>query len=194
MKYLTLLVLFIGQVTPLPQVGLNEAYLKAVENCSAKGKMPRSTAEDQNYECYDLLEQGPCQENERFLLRKDTEILMADCFKLPCGESKTLVQMIETGECEMIGDDNGYVCPYGKKVTVNSYGEGKCDCSEGFLPHKGRCYQKGSQGPCEYWETFEIMDDETTGCVYSEEAFSYDEQSEDAPVYDYGTEDESTPA
>lgn len=58
------------------QVG--EFYLEAVRN-SAVGKMPRITSDpfhdlEAEYDCYDLLEQGPCEENERFLL-KSNEVL-----------------------------------------------------------------------------------------------------------------------
>ena len=73
-------------------------YREALEKCSLKDKMPKFNEVKGQYECFDLLEQGPCQEDEWFLLRKDAPIGIANCSKLPCQQNKTLIPMQSTGK------------------------------------------------------------------------------------------------
>lgn len=125
--------------------------------------MPKYTIK-RTYECHSLLQQGPCPDNQWFILRDDTaiaKIAIATCVDYPC-QNTSYVPLVDTEKCQLIGDESP--CQDGAVVVADYFGKGKCECQEGYLPYEDKCIKNGSQGPCQEQEIFTLTDDDQPLC------------------------------
>jgi hypothetical protein len=92
--------------------------------------------------CNYPLSTSPCEEGEWAVV---TSSNMLACKPLPCEHSKVLfngkcIHMYDTVACPAVGD----------RLFVNKYGEGVCDCDDGWgRGEDGRCYQEFTRGFCQ---------------------------------------------
>ncbi len=104
-----------------------QKYLASLDLCSARGDfMPYFNKTLGKYECYQILERGPCKGNEWFVLDPElaeAEIPFARCLSIPCNGNQDLVQVQGSETCVVIKDDS--VCEKGAHIMPNPYGLGE---------------------------------------------------------------------
>lgn len=103
--------------------------------------------------CYYPLSSEPCEEGEWAVV---TSLNMLACQPLPCEPSKVLFN----GKCIHMYDT--LACPaVGERLFVNKYGEGVCDCDDGWgRGEDGRCYQEFTRGFCQENSIIRIRQEE----------------------------------
>jgi len=175
-----------------------QTYEFFINKCTEKDEMPYYNQILKQYECYPLLSQGPCDPGYWLILDKDQPN------KAVCAEELCLEKDFEDYDDNPIvyynGCKNKYdilyddICPYGQELMTNAFGEGECDCIEGFLPYieeneSVSCYQEFLQGPCPQGQEYSFPDEDTqdikpacipTGCENGE--ILYENQCIPAPT------------
>ena len=102
----------------------NEKYDKFLEDCLDQEMMPYQDPISGNFSCYPLLEQGPCNANEWFVLVKNSTNFDAHCKKRPC-ENDINELVLFNGECEIVGGPKQVCSDKTMQLFPNPYGEGK---------------------------------------------------------------------
>lgn len=159
--------------TNMPTLSLSALIARAgpmpenkVEECSTDwNSLPGVDPETEQWDCIDLLDQGPCAENEWFVL--DTELdengqPRGVCKAKDCTEQDGFV--LFNGTCQPIGKVQP--CPKGMEILIDPFGQGQCDCIPHYIPYvesdgTDSCYAEYLQGPCKIDEQLiDIKDDE----------------------------------
>jgi hypothetical protein len=117
--------------------------------CNENEEMPYYNETLKDYQCYPIIEQGPCEPNHWLVLNENNPIF-AKCVKEPCDDT-TFEQVLFEGTCKNIKDQSA--CPPNQEILPDPFGIGKCGCIEGYLQHFHKngtysCYQEYLQGPC----------------------------------------------
>lgn len=163
----------------------DEEYNKWLGDCTENEEMPFFNKTTNSYECYPILELGPCEPQYWFVLDQENPT-KAVCAKQTCACENPEYTYDSGEDCELQYDDydenrivynsvmfngkcseieDGEQCPYGQIIYPNTFGIGDCGCSKGFLPHfdeneKLSCYQEYLQGPCAEDEQYVLSGEE----------------------------------
>ena len=138
----------------------NPEYQYWLDNCTKEDEMPYFNETLNNYECYPLLTQGPCEPNEWFVL-EESQPNKTVCVEKPCisesnsqdlGDSTinfnyedgsttesvddefedfSFYEVLFNGECKSNTDFKA--CPSGQELLTNAFGIGKCGFQNNIL-------------------------------------------------------------
>jgi len=103
--------------------------------------------------CYPALSSKPCKEGEWLVLINTTMLVcqVRQCKKEQIMFDGACVHMFDTAACPTIGE----------RLYVTEYGEGVCDCDDGWgRGEDGRCYQEFTQGFCQENSIIRIREDD----------------------------------
>ena len=91
--------------------------------------MPYFNKSLHTFQCYPILEKGPCEPNYWFVLNADT-LHEAHCVEQPCdifdydySDNIVYNDVMFDGSCHEIQDTEA--CPDGQEILPNPYGQGK---------------------------------------------------------------------
>merc|ERR1711962_367166 len=150
-----------------------QTYEFFINKCTEEDEMPYYNQILKKYECHPLLSQGPCKPGYWLVLDKD-QPNKAVCAEELCKENHEYeYEDYEDNLIDKVNYNGGCVdkydpdiCPYGQELLTNAFGEGECDCMEGFLPYieeneSVSCYQEFLQGPCPQGQEYSFPDEDT---------------------------------
>jgi len=152
-----------------------------INECTQKDEMPFFNEILDEYECHPLLSQGPCEPDSWLILDKN-QPNKAVCAEELCKNTESDYDKLDdyddydyyndykifdvnfNGKCHNNQHMNN--CPPGQKLLTNAFGDGVCDCMEGFLPYIEKnesfsCYQEFLQGPCPQRQQYTFPDEDT---------------------------------
>ena len=121
----------------LPAEVTDSEYKMWLENCTQNEEMPYFNETVNEYECYPILEQGPCEPNYWFVLDQNKPS-SAKCVEHPCAcilsedsncqfqreiNGTNIYNMVEfEGICQHVHNQGN--CPVNQKILSNPFGIG----------------------------------------------------------------------
>ncbi len=101
----------------------SDVYNEAVEECLAEDQMPFWNTTANEYQCFDLLEQGPCNDTEWLIIDESNDDLKAICAERPCGGDPRYIPFSNSDECVAL--KSGHLCHKNFQVLATPTGKGK---------------------------------------------------------------------
>jgi hypothetical protein len=149
--------LILDKNQPNKTICVEHDYEIWLHNCTENDEMPYFNNKEEKFECYPLLSPGPCDPGSWLVLDRNQPnktICAKHCNNVEHNNEieNEYQDIYHNGTCKSY-DQYCLICPAGQKLYTNAFGEGECDCIEGFLPfiEKNKslsCYQEFLQGPC----------------------------------------------
>ena len=96
-------------------------YQSWLSICNENEEMPYYNETLKDYQCYQILEQGPCKPNHWLILNENNPIF-AKCVKQPCDDTK-FGQVLFEGTCKNIKDQRA--CPPNQEILPDPFGIGR---------------------------------------------------------------------
>jgi len=142
-------------------ISTEDIYNQALESCATNSStpfdMPYYDRKQKGYVCHTLLTKGPCVHHENWWLVLDKESTLAKCLPKKCVQEEKTYDFIQFGDDCVDPKDLDSVeknCGVNQKLGLNPFGEGVCECANGFLEvydqdNNLSCQLEYCQGICE---------------------------------------------